>query len=310
MVLLLTGMEWAGFDATALQRAQQTTQEPATTPVIWTGESGGFIVTWTTADIQAVRAERPSQTIFSVTPLAQQGFDAFAALLKESDSADESQHCTYERQFRLMSVVGSLLGLEDEVYTFCEGWAHPAVETRFTAIDLAKPGQTAYASAAGLPPVDVDLARLGNIATLTEFFPEPAIRRALLADAILKQMWQALGNPPPPSTLSEIPQVLADRSVEVGNCLFRFPADFLTRFVVHHVARGRVAVRIGLPPNAGACRTQHAQLGILLAVPDALQKPFRLASSGQAGFLLREQAKIAGKRATTVAFGTGKFAPQ
>src|SRR5690606_29681025 len=109
------------------------------------------------------------------------GFDAFRASLQDSGHEAEPYHCVYERKFRLMSVVGPWLSLEDALYAFCEGWAHPAVETRFTAIDLTKSGPVGYAPSAGLPPIDVDVADPGKVATLTDLFPESVILQALVA---------------------------------------------------------------------------------------------------------------------------------
>jgi hypothetical protein len=109
-------------------------------------------------------------------------------------------------------------------------------------------------------------------------------------------------------TLSDIARrsrvtIMALRSLEVGECLFRFPEDVFTRFAFHHLEGDHIAVRIGLPPNVGACRTQHAQLGLLLPFPPTLKRALTLAASRQAGFLMQDQKKIAGTRATSVAFG-------
>ncbi|HXH11521.1 MAG TPA: hypothetical protein VNP04_17365 [Alphaproteobacteria bacterium] len=286
-----------------------TAQERTALRTIWQGESGGFVITWTTADIRAARVEQPHHAVFATASLAQEGFAAFRASLQASGHKAGPHHCVYERQFRLMSVVGPWLSFEDAVYAFCEGWAHPAVETRFTSIDLTKSGPVGYAPSAGLPPIDVDVAEPGKVASLTDLFPESTILQALLDDPVLKQAWAVGGASKLPRSLGELSQRLVDRPVEVGDCLFRFPRDFLTRFAFHHRAKDRVAVRLGLPPKVGPCRTQHAQLGLALAVPDALKTPLALATSGRGGFLMRDREKIAGNQAATVGFGIGKFAP-
>ena len=49
------------------------------------------------------------------------------------------------------------------------------------------------------------------------------------------------------------------------------------------------------------------QLGILLPTPASLKHALASAASGQQGFLMREQPRIAGNQHTTVAFATGTF---
>lgn len=305
-ILLVAGLCWA----ISAPFPSPTAEERATLRTIWRGESGGFVITWTTADIRAARVEQPHHAVFAAAPLALEGFAAFRASLQASGREAEPHHCVYERQFRLMSVVGPWLSFEDAVYAFCEGWAHPAVETRFTSIDLTKPGPVEYAPSDGLPPIDVDVAEPGKAAKLTDLFPESAVLQALLDDPILKQAWPLGDASKLPRSLSELSQRLVDRPVEVGDCLFRFPTDFLMRFAFHHRAKDRVTVRLGLPPKVGPCRTQHAHLGLALAVPDALKTPLALAASGRAGFLMRDREKMAGNQAATVGFGIGKFAPR
>jgi hypothetical protein len=89
--------------------------------------------------------------------------------------------------------------------------------------------------------------------------------------------------------------------------MFRFPRDVFTRFAFHHLEDTRIAVRLGLPPIVEPCRTQHAQLGLLLPIPPALKRDLTLAASRQTGFLIRDHKTIAGTRGTTVAFSVGKL---
>lgn len=302
-MLLLACLILPGFSPSARLLAQK--RQPA--HPIWIGQSGGFIMRWTTSDISAQLSDKNAQMLFSVIPLAKRGFEVFSAVMKDPGAGTAGADCSYERSFRVLSVVGSLVSLEDGSYAFCQGWAHPAMETRWTAIDLAKPGDVAYASTDGLAPIDIDLTKLGKVVMLTDVFAEDAILNALLADPIIKQALQHIGTLTSPHTLHDLPKLLENRSLEAGDCVFRLPVDVLTRFVFHHVEKDHVAVRLGLPPNAEACRTQHARLGVLLPIPASLKTSLALAASGKEGFLMKNQKKIAGNQTTTVAFGTGKF---
>jgi hypothetical protein len=304
--LLCASFEGAVWGPAARTVAQKHVRDQP----IWRGRSDNFILMWTTSDLRAVLADKPAQVVFSVIPGVKRNFKAFMASLRtqQAGGGTEAEHCTYERTFKILSVVGSLLSLEETYYAFCQGWAHPAVETRFTALDIAKPGELAYADSAAFPPIDIDLSGSGKAVRLTDIVAAPDILRALLNDPMIRKTIEPISQPAPPRTLQELQQVLADQSLEVGECLFRFPEDVLTRFAFHHLEGDQIAVRLGLPPNVGACRTQHAQLGLLLPIPTALKRALTLAASRQAGFLMQGQKKIAGTRATTVAFGVGTLA--
>ncbi len=303
-VLILAGLALLGF----ISFAQLIGQKGPAEKIIWTGQSGGFTIRWAASDIRAQPSGKTRQVLFSVIPLAQKGFEDFSTSMKDPDAGAED--CSYERNFRVLSVVGSIVSFEDVYYSFCQGWAHPSVETRFTAIDLAKPGAIAYTNTGGFPPIDVDMSKPGKVVKLTGFFPEYEILKALLADSVIKKALQNSGASQPPQTLHELSQTLKKQSFEIGECVYRFPEDFLTRFVFHHLEKDKVAVRIGLPPDAEPCRTQHAQLGILLPVPESLKTSLALAESGKEGFLMKARKQISGDQTTTVAFTRGKFSQE
>lgn len=300
-VLILAGLALFGF----ISLAQLMGQKGPAEKTIWTGQSGGFVIHWTTSDIRAQSSGKAGQVLFSVIPLAQRGFEDFSATMKDPDAGAED--CLYERNFRILSVVGSIVSFEDVYDSFCRGWAYPSAETRFTAIDLAKPGEIAYTNTGGFPPIDVDLSKLGKVVKLTDFFSEDEILKALLADSVIKKALPNSGASQPPQTLHELYQLLKKQSLEIGECVYRFPEDFLTRFAFHHLEKGQVAVRIGLPPNSEPCRALYAQLGILLPIPESLKTPLALAASGKEGFLMRAWKEISGNQTTTVAFTMGKF---
>jgi hypothetical protein len=304
--LLIVGLQLAGAEPAVPNVAQKRVGDQ----LIWRGRSGDFLLTWRTSDLRVTSGKRSAQVAFSVFPSVKRDFEAFLAALRASGAREgaTAEPCTYERTFRILSVVGSLLSLEDGYYAYCRGWAHPAVATRFTTLDVTRPGELVYVEGAAFPPIDLDVSRLGKAVSLTDIAAESDILEALLGDPIVRRALQQVGQLAP-STLEQLQQLLAHQSLEAGECLFRFPRDVFTRFAFHHLEGSRIAVRLGLPPIVEPCRTQHAQLGLLLPIPRALKKDLTLAASRQAGFLMRDHKKIAGKRVTTVAFSTGKFAP-
>lgn len=264
---------------------------------VWTGESGGFTLTWTSRDLTA-RSGKETTSLWST--LAKKGFEDYEAEMKKD--TDSPTGCPYERTFRLLSVVGPIVSFEDQLYASCGG-AHPSVERRFTAVDLSRSGALAYGGAPSGEPMDVAAAHRGRVAVLTDYFDERDVLEALRSDRLIRL---ALRNVP--KTLADIPRLVGPEGIAVGECTYSVRDDFLTRFTFDHVEGDKVAVRLGLPPNVGACRTMHTQLGLLLPLPDKLKAALEAAQAGKQGFLLAEQKKRFGKAETKLAFETGKDA--
>jgi hypothetical protein len=271
-------------------------QEQKTAPVIWTGKSGGFEIRWTTADIQARPLNQPDQVVFSAARLAHRGFQTF---ISPPNLDGSEERVTYERKFTIISVVGSIVSLKDELYYNIQPSAHPGGETRFTAIDLAKSGEAVYVSPPEADLFELDLAKLGKAAKLTDFFPETGVLKALLNNASIKG---ALGGESP-SSLANLFKLLQDQRIEINNEVpYLFPRDFLTRFAFYSLQKNKVTVRLGLPSASGAARYWYAELGLLLPIPAALKESLTLAASGKEGFLMRDQRNIAGEGVTRLAF--------
>jgi hypothetical protein len=280
-----------------------SSQGRKTIQVIWTGQSGGFEIRWTTADIQARPLNRPDRLVFSAAQLAHRDFQTFIS----PPHLDGSEaRVTYERKFTIISVVGSIISLKDELSYDIQPSAHPGGETRFTAIDLAKSGEAVYVSPPEADLFELDLAKLGKVAKLTDYFPETEVLKALLNNASIKE---ALGGESP-SSMANLSKLLQDLPIEIINEVpYLFPRNFLTRFAFYSLQKNKVTVRIGLPSGSGAARYWYAELGLLLPIPAALKKPLGLAASGKAGFLMQDQPKVAGDAVTVISFsfaGKGK----
>ena len=304
-VLLGMGLIFGALAEVAGTEPQAAGAPPSSSPgktaakVVWTGKSGGFEIRWTTADIQAWPLTQPDRLVFSAARLAHRGFQTF---ISPPNLDGSEEHITYEREFTLLSVVGSIISLRDELYYYVKPSAHPGVEIRFTAIDLAKPGVVPdpWAIEEGF-----NLKKLGKVAKLTDYFPESEVLQTLLNNAIIKE---ALGGESP-SSLVKLFSLFKEQSMEIKGVPCVFPRDFLTRFAFHHLQGDRVAVRLGLPSVGGAYRSFHADLDLLLPIPPALKNPLAQAASGQEGFLLADRKKIAGEDVTRISFsfeGTGK----
>lgn len=151
--------------------------------IIWVGESSGIRIRWTTIDLYAQSASG-MERLFA--PLVRKGFEDYIALQTEGNQRAVPQGCEYERDFKILSVVGTLVSFEDSYYAFCGG-AHPELDTRFTIVDLARSGDLQYAHGEDMPMMDADMKRLGKIVRLTDYFNEQDILNALLADPVVKK---------------------------------------------------------------------------------------------------------------------------
>jgi hypothetical protein len=263
--------------------AQQAAPPRATLP-IWSGTSAGYTIQWTASDLVA-RSASGTAVIFSARQMARQDF---ANIEKDSDG-----HCDYERSFTLLSVVGPLMSYEDDYFLSCERTAHPDGQSRFIAINLSKPAGSRRTAETPLP---------GNVAKLTDYFPENEILKGLLADAVIQK---ALAGKRP-RTLGELLKLIGDEFPTVAEdekLCFTLEPDLLTRFAFHHVEGDFVAVRLGLS-GAGVCRDNLTQIGLLLPIPASLKAALAKAEAGGEGFLLSR--KIGAGRQTKFTAETKK----
>ena len=272
-------LAWLSFNPSDSSSARQ---EKEAEKSIWSGQSGGFTIQWTSADLLARRAKSPAQTVFSAKYLAENDW---------KNIQEDGKEREYNRSFKLLSVVGSIISYEDSEYCDCGG-AHPSMIDHFKASDLAKPG-------------GVGETETRQAARLNELFPEADLLKALLADSLIRKAVQA-SKKPEPRTLAKLMETILFQEIESGDCGYSSKEDQLTRFAFHHLEGGQVAVRLSLSYAYEICRGRMIDIGILLPIPAALKTPLTLAASGKAGFLMKDQKRIALDKATAFGFSTYK----
>ena len=298
LLMILNLIAWSHIEAMRTRKADQT---------IWTGQSNGFLITWTTSDIRAVSA-KDGGLVFSAAQFAREDFQASEAETRKDNARInreskrngepplEANPCTVEREITLLSVVGSILTFRDHFYEGCEREAHPAGNIRYTAIDLAKPGRTLY-------PIDyfVDTTKPSKVVQLTDLFADREILRALTADVLITKALNGRGDYPPRKLSALLPPILEPIVGGTDRGCYEISGDLLTRFAFHHVEGKSVAVRLGLS-GCGVCRECLTEIGILLPIPDSLSEPLALAEAGKEGFLLKDMKKISQGRQTKFVF--------
>jgi hypothetical protein len=249
---------WAPFMLFIPSLAQPTLGKP-----IWRGNSAGYQVQWTTADLVAL-PPTGGKTLFSARTMA----------LKDFAKVDPPSSCEQSRELSVLSLVGTVVSYQQADYVSCLGAAHPSAQTSYQTLNLARPAQ--------LP-------------LLTDLFSEASVLTSLLAEPTIRAALRDLKPAKLPSTTQQLVSVLTQWG---GSCAYSFPKDLLSRFAFHHLEGGKVAVRIGLSHGCEAMRGNLYPLGILLPIPNTLSLPLRKAQSRQAGFLMKDQRRIAQKKVT------------
>ena len=250
-------------------------EDAAAQQVIWRGRSAGYDVTWSDRDIAARRAS-DGALVLSARSITDAEWREM-----QSDHDDEVPVREYERKYRLLSVVGSILSLEEATYCDCGG-AHPISWTRFVSYDVARG----------------TVARPHPVAA-TEVVPEGALLRALTADRLIRQAMDAAQVRSFP-TLRALAEALKTQAIEPAgqDCTFAVGEEFPTEFAFHHVENGRVAVRFSLGHYVEVCRGMMIQVGVLVPPLPRWNEAFRTADASRAGYLMKNLAAIAGRRRT------------
>jgi hypothetical protein len=219
---------------------------------LWTGQSAGFTVTWTDKDIRATR-DRDGAPVFSASAFAAAGFAAARRAIDDSGSRPKTSTFTVTRTFRIVSLAGPYLALEDESVTDLTGSAHPGGETRFWTVDLSRDAAPKFDSD---DPFAAAPGDAGSLVLAPQLFEEAEFLAALKHDSVV-----GAAIPSETGTLAEGLQALAGSDADFGGRCVEIPADLTSRFALIGLEAGRALVRIGLP-GAGPCRYNLTQLGL------------------------------------------------
>jgi hypothetical protein len=242
----------------------------------WHGRLDGADVAWSD---QRLDATRSGHTLLSAGERAAKRWEMIRA---DADAADGPLR--FEVSVELLSALGRWLSLRETSFCDCGG-AHPSESAKIVSYDLA-----------GDPADGAVLARLDRI-----FPPGDVLRELLRNNTVLDALG---GGGEPPLTLPELERRLAYSTISRHDCAFFFEEKFLSAFAFHHVANGRIAVRLGLPAAVETCRGELTEIELLLPMPEALRAAV---ATGDGLLMGRDDTK-----STTFAFGggnTGSWAP-
>src|ERR1044071_8267412 len=165
---------------------------------IWSGNSGGFTINWTSKEISAFPSGNLSNTVFSAMLNAERDFRVFK---KENLDQGTEMRCSYQHTLRLLSVVGSFLSCRLEETSYCgssvEGgprWARPSTNISYRVTDL------------NLPTRQI---------RLTLFYSEGEVLKALLADPFVKKAMQGSKSKKPPKMVEELIETFKNEGLAI-----------------------------------------------------------------------------------------------
>jgi hypothetical protein len=253
----------------------------AAAQVIWRGRSGGFDITWSEDDVTARRVS-DGAPVLSLKRRFEKEWDG-------PRGEDENEVRDVYQAFRVLSVVGSVISLEEAWYCDCGG-AHPIAYAGFVAYDLA--GSTLDAP---------------DTASVTRLVDEAPLLRALSADRVIRAALDSVG-------VREVGSMAAllDTAQWIGvevdtpieqDCWFSMGNGFPGHFALHHVEGDQVAVRFSLSHDVEICRGRMVQVGVLVPVPARLRSDLAAAEGRTAGFLMSDARRLFLDRWTTFTWG-------
>jgi len=258
--------------AATITPGSQTPAVPETPPddvcIPWLQRIGTTRYRWDCKDLYAKHL-----------PAKKVGLFALAAERYKSSFEGEGGSCSVSTYFTPVAVVGDLVGYEFESGVYCgtvqgEWW--------YTTVDVAKPTK----------PLD-----------LRTFFTDDQILRAFLADPQLSSdIQRSVAEhklPAVPTTLRDLSRFLTKFDYQIYNGESYFEADYLTRFVFHHLDGDTIYIRVSATSTSTAGRAIHQYAEIGLPIPDRLRDALRKANAREEGFLMNNSVTKLGTKPAT-----------
>ena len=179
---------------------------PAPSDLFWSGQSGGFTITWTSHDIVARQSDLTGSVVFSARAWVENQWRQTLQAIREDQELlkqliDLKMECYQHAELTILSIVGPVVSLQIDQDGYCGG-AHPYSLQSYVALNLARP--------VSLGPNNTDQL-FEKAAKLTDFFPDSEVFGALLNDTLVQK---ALNHPRlqqvHPASDGQLPDLLID----------------------------------------------------------------------------------------------------
>jgi hypothetical protein len=262
---------------------------PAAETHRWTVRPEGVTFEVGPSDVRAWRGAASGPPAFSAAAIVADRRKQFLDYAREQarELAAEPAHAVgigvseESVTFEVLSIVGPLVAYRDSSEGYTAGAAHPTRGQLVIVRDLSRPAAS---------PLLVDL------------FPEKHVVAALKADRWIRSLRNVDREDREFQEAATVAELLAtlnpagaqDWSSDEHDCRVdvSFDDSFGRMFYFHHVEKGRVAVRVLVPPGSEWCNRASGpmEIGLLLPIPDGLRRHVEKARRGEAGFLAAYRA--------------------
>ena len=224
---------------------------------------------------------------------------------KDFRKSGQSDGCLDMHYFRILAVVENRIGVEH-----LNGFSCGAISTsvwRYATFDINKNGEWAFPR----PNAKPGYILMSKLESLREIFSDTEILEGLTSNQRLSEQLSTAvkkGNLRTwPKNLREFDRYFSRIDSEKFAGEFYFEADYLSRFVFHHVANERVAVWISLTPTSHAGQANQEHIEILLPIPPKLRESLLAADKGEQGFLMVSADEYVGTSYAQFEFGSHQY---
>jgi hypothetical protein len=212
-------------------------------------------------------------------------FRLFSEISRECTKAFASEpsvtECEFQHQYRLLSIVGSMVSYQQESGTVCgtstEWWG-------FNTIDVLNPGRYECLDEDQRIPDSKDV-------NLSELFGEQNVFNGLIASPeISVEIDKAISDGrllKPPSNLNELSAFLNEPDRSKFNGDYYLSADYLSHFAFHRVENDYAILWLSLRDASRANGIDREHIEIKLLIPKKLQTTLVRASEQKSGFLMQ-----------------------
>lgn len=170
--------------------------------------------------------------------------------------------CEEEERAFVLSLIDGFATVEISGGGYCEGAAHPFGFQNWATVYVVKPFKK---------DAQIENFWTYNKVSITHFFPEEQVLKALLQDSVIKKY---LPENAKPKTILALSEMLD------GDCEISF-RDLEYHFAFHHIKGDQIAVRFGLPYGCEVARGNFTQLGIYLPIPEKWKTRFNSAKKNK-----------------------------
>jgi len=251
--------------------------------LIWTGNYQDIEYQWTTKDFYIKFGSGKEEKLLSY--YVKKTFE------DRVEKADKSRSCERFFSINILSVVGTIISIEDDASSTCY---YADSQSKLITLDINKPGEF-YDSSRG----EIDLSKSSRVAKLTDYFTKQEIFQALIELPEIQRTLQYAEKYKKPQNLQELLMAIDTVGVDGINGTAHKLTDLSwSSFAFIALRDEKVVVDVELKPSASS--TSHPRLTLQLPTPTKLKQELEFAASQKSGFLGKDIESISNWQKTKI----------